>query len=60
MKGRREMLMVITDGYIYDLERLMPYTPTIWVISENRGEPFRPPFGRVVRIRERARPVRYY
>jgi len=60
MKGRREMLMVITDGYVYDLERLLPYTPTIWVVSENRSEPFRPPFGRTVRIRERARPVRYY
>ncbi len=60
MKGRREMLMVITDGYVYDLERLLPYTPTIWVVSENRSEPFRPPFGRTVRIRERARTVRYY
>lgn len=60
MKGRREMLMVITDGYVYDLHQLRAYTPTIWVISENRPEPFKPPFGRSVRIRERAFPVRHY
>jgi hypothetical protein len=60
MKGRREMLLVITDGYIYDLHQLRPHAPTIWVISENRPEPFKPPFGRYVRIRERGSTVRHY
>ena len=51
MKGHREMLLVITDGYIYDLERLRRYTPTIWVISESRQDPFHPPFGQSVKVR---------
>lgn len=50
MKGRRETLLVITDGYIYDIERLERHVPTIWVIAEGRREPFHPPFGRAVRI----------
>jgi hypothetical protein len=50
MKGRRETLLVITDGYIYDIERLERHVPTIWVISEGRREPFYPPFGRAVKI----------
>ncbi len=51
MKGHREMLLVITDGYIYDLEGLRRYTPTIWVISESREDPFHPPFGQAVKMR---------
>ncbi|MBN2079497.1 MAG: hypothetical protein JW838_11065 [Spirochaetes bacterium] len=50
MKGRRETLLVITDGHIYDIERLERHVPTIWVIAEGRSEPFHPPFGRWVRI----------
>ena len=50
MKGRAEMLLVITDGYIYDLEKLRKYHPTVWVIPSGRRDPFRPPFGRVIRI----------
>ncbi|MBP7735731.1 MAG: hypothetical protein KA369_07145 [Spirochaetes bacterium] len=51
MKGHREMLLVITDGYIYDLEGLRRYNPTIWVISESRQDPFHPPFGQAVKMR---------
>ena len=51
MRGHREMLLVITDGYIYDLESLRRYTPTIWVIAESREEPFHPPFGQAVKVR---------
>jgi hypothetical protein len=51
MKGHGEPLIVITDGCIYDLDRLKPYKPTLWAISENRKDPFTPPFGKVVRIR---------
>ncbi len=51
MKGHREMLIVITDGFIYDLDRLRRYTPTIWLISESRQEPFTPPFGQAVKMK---------
>ncbi|MBF0398566.1 MAG: hypothetical protein HQK78_17455 [Desulfobacterales bacterium] len=51
MKSHHEMLVVITDGYIYDLNILKKYTPTLWVISGNRTEPFYPPFGQVVSIK---------
>jgi predicted metal-dependent peptidase len=51
MKGHREMLLVITDGFIYDLDKLKRYTPTIWVISESREEPFHAPFGQAVKIK---------
>jgi predicted metal-dependent peptidase len=50
MKGHREMLIVITDGYIFDTERLKKYTPTLWLIGSGRSEPFSPPFGRAVKI----------
>lgn len=50
MRGHRELLVVITDGFIYDLDRLPAYPNTLWLISENREEPFNPPFGRVVKI----------
>jgi len=51
IKGHNEPLIVITDGFIYDLDRLKPYKSTLWAISENRKEPFEPPFGKVVRIK---------
>ncbi len=51
MKGHREMLMVITDGYVYDLDRLDRYCPTLWVISEEREQDFAHPFGKSVQIR---------
>jgi len=51
IKGHREMLMVITDGYIYDMDRLKKYSPTLWVISADREDSFTPPFGKVVHIR---------
>ncbi len=51
MKGHSEMLLVISDGYIYDLHELEKYSPTLWVISSGRGEPFAPPFGKSVTIR---------
>jgi predicted metal-dependent peptidase len=35
MRHHRELLIVVTDGYIYDLERLKPHVPTLWVISEH-------------------------
>jgi predicted metal-dependent peptidase len=50
MDNHTELLIVITDGYIYDLERLKKYNNTLWLISENREEPFRAPFGKVVKI----------
>jgi hypothetical protein len=50
MRGHKEQLIVITDGYIYDLDRLEKYHNTLWLISEERDEPFVPPFGKAVRI----------
>ncbi|HSV98146.1 MAG TPA: hypothetical protein VLM75_14585 [Spirochaetota bacterium] len=49
--AHREMLVVITDGHIYDLSELKKYSPTLWVISSGRGEPFVAPFGKSVAIR---------
>lgn len=50
MNHHREMLLVITDGYIYDLPELHRYNPTLWLISSGRHEPFAAPFGQVVKI----------
>ena len=50
MKGHNELLIVITDGYIYDMDRLEKYKNTLWLISEDRDEKFNPPFGQVVKI----------
>ncbi len=50
MKGHGELLMIITDGYIYDLDRLKPYHPTLWVITAGRKDPFTPPFGQSVHM----------
>ena len=43
--------MIITDGYIYDMDRLQRYSPTLWVISADRQDAFSPPFGKSVQIR---------
>ena len=48
MKGRREMLIVITDGQVYDLPKLRPHAPTLWIITGRGGEPFIPPFGQTI------------
>ncbi|MCW7755299.1 hypothetical protein OOT00_15035 [Desulfobotulus sp. H1] len=50
MKKHRELLVVITDGYIHDMGRLHPYASTLWLISSSRKEPFEPPFGKVMAI----------
>ncbi len=44
MEGHREALLVLTDGQIYDLERLQSYEPTLWLVAGR--EPFAPPFGK--------------
>ena len=51
MDNHTELLIVITDGYIYDIDRFKKYNNTLWLISENREEPFRPPFGKSIKIR---------
>lgn len=50
MRHHSEMLIVVTDGFIFDLNALNKYTPTLWLISEHRKEPFTPPFGKAVTI----------
>lgn len=51
LKKRNEMVIVITDGYIFDLNHLKPYEKTLWLISGNRQEPFLPHFGTVEAIK---------
>ena len=46
MQGHREPLIVITDGDVYDLDRLQKYQNTLWVITGKREKPFTPPFGK--------------
>ncbi|TYT74834.1 vWA domain-containing protein [Desulfobotulus mexicanus] len=48
MRKHRELLLVITDGHIHDLGRLIPYSPTLWLISSGRKEPFKAPFGKAL------------
>ena len=43
MENHTELLIVITDGYIYDIDRLKKYNNTLWLISEHRDEPFQAP-----------------
>lgn len=50
MDNHTELLIVITDGFIYDIDRLKKYNNTLWLISEHRSEPFRPPFGKSIKI----------
>ncbi len=50
MENHTELLIVITDGYIYDIDRLKKYNNTLWLISENREEPFIAPFGKSIKI----------
>jgi hypothetical protein len=50
MKGHHEPLIVITDGDIYDLNRLKRYPQTLWVITPKREKPFHPPFGKVAML----------
>ncbi len=50
MNGHNELLIVITDGYIYDIDRLNKYKNTLWLISEDRDSRFNPPFGKVIQI----------
>lgn len=58
MTSHSELLIVITDGYIYDIDRLKKYKNTLWLISEDRDEKFHPPFGKTVKIARPARGVR--
>lgn len=51
MRGHRELLLVITDGEVYDLHLLKKYAPTVWVLPDDREHRFQAPFGRTVRVR---------
>ncbi len=46
--GHREMLLVITDGQIFDLEKLNPYRPTLWIVPDENSHCFTAPFGQTV------------
>ena len=47
MLRHREPLVVITDGEVFDLHKLKPYSPTLWVVPADLPEPFDPPFGQI-------------
>lgn len=49
LKNHQEMVVVITDGEIYDMERLAPYHRTLWLLPSNAMS-FHAPFGDVVRL----------
>lgn len=49
LKKHQEMVVVITDGEIYDIERLTPYHRTLWLLPSN-AQSFHAPFGDVVRL----------
>jgi len=42
------MVLVITDGYIYDIDKLKPYPATLWLVAKSRNEAFVPPFGKAI------------
>lgn len=52
MRGHHEPLVVITDGDIYDLDRLPVYWNTLWVIAGKREKRFDPPFGKVAMLND--------
>jgi predicted metal-dependent peptidase len=52
MVGRKDALIVITDGQIYDLQVLTPYPRTLWLIPSPSAQTFQPPFGTVVFLEE--------
>jgi predicted metal-dependent peptidase len=50
MKDKSEPLIVITDGEVYDMDRLTPYRHTLWAFPPECIGSIKPPFGRVVAI----------
>jgi len=49
LKNHQEMVVVITDGEIYDIERLASYHRTLWLLPSHAMS-FHAPFGDVVRL----------
>lgn len=50
MKDRKEPLIIITDGEIYDMDRLTPYKQTLWAVPAGCEKTLQPPFGKVAVI----------
>lgn len=50
MTGKKEPLVVITDGEIYDMDRLKVYKQTLWAVPAGCEKTMKPAFGRVVVI----------
>jgi len=48
MKHHKEMLLVITDGDIFDIHELRAHRPTLWVLPKRADKNFKAPFGRTV------------
>ncbi|PIE71579.1 MAG: hypothetical protein CSA22_01765 [Deltaproteobacteria bacterium] len=47
LKGVNEAVLVVTDGHIYDLNRLTPYRKTVWLVTSRPDTPFSPGFGNI-------------
>jgi len=43
--GEQDLLIVITDGYLYDEVMEDPHVPVIWIVTNNHSR-FNPPFGK--------------
>ena len=50
MKDKKEPLIVITDGEVYDMDRLTPYRYTLWALPPECLGRIKPPFGKVAAI----------
>ena len=50
--GHAEAVLVLTDGYVYDLNELRPYPRTVWAVPAGRARDFCPPFGAVVEMED--------
>jgi predicted metal-dependent peptidase len=50
MKDKKEPLIVITDGEVYDMDRLTPYRDTLWAVPPECSGRLKPPFGKVATI----------
>ena len=50
MKDKKQPLIVITDGEVYDMDRLTPYRHTLWALPPECVGSIKPPFGKVASI----------
>ena len=47
--GEQDMLIIITDGYLYNEQMTDPKIPVIWIVTNNHSR-FSPPFGKAFEL----------